>query len=105
MRRTSLAIACIAIAAAHAAAQPDVRKPDTRPVPTGVVTRPPRLLQAVPPDYPPAALAAGKTAKVKVKIYIDATGHVTKVDVLEQVGDGFDEAAVAAALQYVFEPA
>src|SRR5204863_1040802 len=27
------------------------------------------------------------------------------VDVLEPVGDGFDEAAVAAAEQYVFEPA
>jgi TonB family protein len=105
MRRTSLAIACIAIAAGHAAAQPDVRPPDGKPVPTGVVTRPPRLLQAVAPDYPPAALAAGKTAKVKVKISIDASGVVTKVDVLEPVGDGFDEAAVAAAKQYVFEPA
>ncbi len=57
------------------------------------------------PEYPPTALAAGKTAKVKVRIHIDATGTVTKVDVLEPVGDGFDEAAVAAALQYVFEPA
>jgi len=69
-----------------------------------VVTKPPKLLQAVAPDYPKAALAAGKTAKVKVKIYIDATGIVTKVDVLEKVGDGVDE-AVAAAMQYVFEPA
>ena len=30
---------------------------------------------------------------------------VTNVDVVERVGDGFDEAAVAAAMQYVFEPA
>src|SRR6185436_18753422 len=105
MRRLYLAIACIAIAAGHAAAQPDVRPPDTKQVPTGVVTKAPVLLQAVAPEYPPAALAAGKTAKVKVKIHIDATGIVTKVDVLEPVGDGFDEAAVAAAMQYVFEPA
>jgi TonB family protein len=107
MRRTTLAIASLAIAAGHAAAQPDVRRPDEQPAPapTGVVTKPPVLLQAVAPDYPPAALAAGKTAKVKVKIHIDATGVVTKVDVLEKVGDGFDEAAVAAAMQYVFEPA
>jgi TonB family protein len=105
MRRLSLAIACIAIAAGHAAAQPDVRPPDGKQVRTGVITKAPRLLQAVPPEYPPAALAAGKTAKVKVKIYIDASGAVTKVDVLEPVGDGFDEAAVAAAKQYVFEPA
>jgi TonB family protein len=109
MRRTSLAIVCIAIAAAPAAAQPDVRPPDPKPAPApapaGAVTKAPRLLQAVAPEYPPAALAAGKTAKVKVRIHIDATGIVTKVDVLEPVGDGFDEAAVAAALQYVFEPA
>jgi TonB family protein len=105
MRCTSLAIACVAIAAGPAAAQPDVRPPDTKPVPTGVVTKPPRVIQAAPPVYPPAALAAGKSAKVKVKLHIDATGAVTRVDVLEPVGDGFDEAAVAAAKQYVFEPA
>jgi TonB family protein len=75
------------------------------PAPTRQVTKSPQLIQAVAPEYPPAALAAGKTAKVKVKIHIDATGIVTKVDVLEKVGDGFDEAAVAAALQYVFDPA
>src|SRR5206468_10741236 len=71
----------------------------------GVVTKQPKLLQAVAPEYPPAALAAGKQAKVKVRIHIDATGVVTAVDVVDKVGDGFDEAAVAAALQYVFEPA
>lgn len=70
-----------------------------------VVTKQPQLIQAIAPTYPPAALAAGKTAKVKVKIFIDANGIVTKVDVLEKVGDGFDEAAIAAAMQYVFDPA
>lgn len=87
------------------AAQPAPPPPAPAPAPAGTVTKPPRLLQAVAPDYPPAALAAGKTAKVKVRIHIDPAGLVTKVDVLEPVGDGFDEAAVAAALQYVFEPA
>jgi len=69
------------------------------------VTKPPKLIQAQAPEYPPAALAAGKQAKVKVRVHIDAEGLVTKVDVLEQVGDGFDEAAVKAAEQYIFEPA
>ena len=72
---------------------------------TPKITKQPKLIQAVAPEYPPAALAAGKTAKVKVRIHIDVTGVVTKVDVLAPVGDGFDEAAVAAAMQYVFEPA
>ncbi len=72
---------------------------------TGAITKPPKLLQAVAPDYPPAALAAGKTAQVKVRIKIDATGTVTAVDVVTKVGDGFEEAAIAAAMQYIFEPA
>ncbi|MBK9036359.1 MAG: TonB-dependent receptor [Myxococcales bacterium] len=63
------------------------------------------LVQSVAPDYPPAALAAGKTADVAVRIAIDADGLVTEVAVLAPVGDGFDEAAVAAARQYVFDPA
>ncbi len=68
------------------------------------VTKPPKLLQAQAPDYPPAALASKLTAKVKVRLHIDANGLVTAVDVIEHVGNGFDEAAVAAASQYVFEP-
>jgi len=101
MRRLYLAIVLIAVWSASARAQ---GTPAPAPAP-GKVTKSPRLLQAVTPDYPPAALAAGKTAKVKVRIHIDDVGTVTSVDVLEKVGDGFDEAAVAAALQYVFEPA
>ena len=76
-----------------------------QPKPTGVVTKAPKLIQAQAPEYPPAALAANKQAKVKVRIHIDETGIVTSVDVVEPVGDGFDEAAVDAAKQYIFEPA
>ena len=104
MRRTFLAIALIAIWAGRVAAQ-DAPPDPAKPAPAGLITKAPKLLQAMAPEYPPAALAAGKMAKVKVKIHIDAAGLVTKVDVLEPVGDGFDEAAVAAAMQYVFEPA
>jgi TonB family protein len=68
------------------------------------VTKAPKLVQAVAPAYPPAALAAGKQADVKVRLHVDATGVVTAVDVVAPVGDGFDEAARDAALQYVFEP-
>ncbi len=106
MARWFLAIALVATWCARAGAD-EVRAPDQPPPPpqTGIVTRPPKLLQAVAPEYPAAALAAGKTAQVKVRIKIDATGVVTGVDVMEKIGDGFDEAAVAAALQYVFDPA
>lgn len=65
----------------------------------------PVLLQSAAPIYPASALAAGKTAAVPIKITIDAVGVVTHAVVTQAVGDGFDEAAVQAALQYVFEPA
>lgn len=96
MLRVVVVLGLVGVAVAHA--QPPGPAPR-------IVTKSPKLLQAVAPEYPKAALAAGKTAKVKVRIHIDATGIVTKVDVLEPVGDGFDEAAQAAAMQYVFEPA
>ncbi|HET9992538.1 MAG TPA: TonB family protein, partial [Kofleriaceae bacterium] len=89
---------CAVSRADDAPRAPDAPPP---PTPTNVVTKPPKLIQAQAPEYPPAALAAGKHAKVKVRIHIDATGIVTSVDVLAKAGDGFDEAAVAAALQYV----
>ena len=76
-----------------------------QPAPKPRITKQPKLLQAVAPEYPPAALAAGKQAKVKVRISIDAQGTVEKVEVVDKVGDGFDEAAIAAAQQYIFEPA
>ncbi|HEY4240889.1 MAG TPA: TonB family protein [Kofleriaceae bacterium] len=90
MRWLWIAIACIAMLARPARAD---------------VTKQPALVQAVAPEYPAAALAAGKEADVKVRIHIDATGIVTAVEVVAPVGDGFDEAAQAAAMQYIFDPA
>ena len=113
MRRPAAAVAIAAmgvlvgtVLAGTAAAQ-EARGPDAPPPPkpTGVMTKAPVLLQAVAPEYPPAALAAGKQAEVPVRISIDADGVVTKVEVITPQGDGFDEAAIAAAEQYVFEPA
>lgn len=69
------------------------------------MTKGPELVEAVAPVYPPAALEAGLTAAVTVRIHIDDTGTVTQVDVVQPVGNGFDEAAVEAAQQYVFVPA
>lgn len=76
---------------------------ETPVVPT--LTTAPSLLEAAAPNYPPAAAAAGITAEVKVRIRIEADGTVSTVEVLEEVGNGFDEAAVAAARQYLFKPA
>lgn len=95
----------IGLASERAHAQDARPAPPPAPAAAAQVTKPPELLQAAAPEYPPAALAAGKQAAVKIKLYLDDAGVVTKVEVLEPVGDGFDEAAVAAATQYVFAPA
>jgi TonB family protein len=106
MSRWTVGLVLGVVALGSPARADDVRRdPPPAPTPTGVVTKTPRLLQASAPEYPAAALAAGKTAAVKVRLHLDATGVVTAVDVVAPVGDGFDEAATAAAEQYVFEPA
>ena len=52
-----------------------------------------------------AALAAGVIGKVRVEVTIDAEGRVVAVKVLEGLGYGLDEAAVAAAQAWTFAPA
>jgi TonB family protein len=69
------------------------------------MTSPPQLLEAAAPEYPPAAAAAGLEAVVKVRLTLDASGRVTDAVSIEPVGNGFDEAALAAARQYRFKPA
>lgn len=66
---------------------------------------PPALLDAPPAPYPPAALAAGVEGVVGLLLHIDAEGHVTGAEVLQPAGYGLDEAAQAAALSFVFQPA
>jgi len=106
--RVAVVLVLLAAVSAPAHAQNDgARREDhpAQPAKKPVMTKPPVLLQAVAPTYPEAAAAAGREADVKVRIQVSATGEVTQVDVPQPVGDGFDEAAVAAAKQYVFDPA
>jgi TonB family protein len=109
--RSTLSVLAAAAAifplAAEVRAQVGARREEVRPPAQKApkLTAPPVLLQAAAPEYPPEAAAAGVGAEVKVRLHIDARGVVTSVDVLEPVGAGFDEAAVAAALQYRFKPA
>jgi TonB family protein len=66
---------------------------------------PPRLVTFVPAPFPPGELAAGRGAAVDLQISIDASGHVVAVTVIGSATPAFDEAAVAAARQFVFAPA
>lgn len=55
--------------------------------------------------YPKEAEDQGLAAVVVLFLTIDKTGKVTKADVAEPAGHGFDEAAQAAALGFEFQPA
>lgn len=52
-----------------------------------------------------AARAAGVEGKVRVQLTVDESGHVVDVKLLQGLGYGLDEAALAAARQAEFEPA
>ncbi|HSU39048.1 MAG TPA: TonB family protein [Polyangiaceae bacterium] len=82
-----------------------IKPPAEEPPPPKAVIKDPVLLDFVNATYPPEAIEDGLEATVVLKLTIDREGHVTKVEIPEPVGHGFDEAARAAALQFRFEPA
>lgn len=78
--------------------------PGQAPEPS-VQLQPPQLLHFVEARYPASAQAEGLAAQVILTLEIDALGAVTRADVAQPAGHGFDEAAVAAALGFRFAPA
>jgi iron complex outermembrane receptor protein len=72
--------------------------------PQAAVT-PPSLVKRVEPIFPVEAVAAARSAEVILTVTINATGAVTDVGVLTSGGGEFDQAAVAAVKQWIFNPA
>ena len=66
---------------------------------------PPTIATFVEAEYPTAAQEAGREASVELEITVGADGRVLDARVVTPVGDGFDEAALAAVRQFVFAPA
>src|SRR3954447_8475381 len=70
--------------------------------------KPPRLVRFVEAVLPPAALAARREAEVVLSLDVDEAGEVSAVEVAKPAGgeggEALDQAAVAAARQFVFEP-
>ena len=81
------------------------RAPKRKPKPAPKLTKPPQLKKTVEPVYPPGALTEKVSADVTMTVDIDAEGKVSKVEVTKPVGQGFDEAAREAVMQYLFSPA
>jgi vitamin B12 transporter len=70
-----------------------------------VELQPPQLLESVEAAYPEQARVAGFEGTVLLRLSIDADGRVTEAEVTQPAGNGFDEAARDAVLQFRFQPA
>ena len=65
----------------------------------------PQIVKKVDPTYPEPARRTGLEGKVIVKMWVDREGKVKQVVVLKSDADIFNEAAIAAAKQFLFTPA
>ena len=65
---------------------------------------PPALLRLVPADVPPGTPFPAPEVTVVLSLDVSTTGRVEEVRIEEGAGSPFDEAAVAAARQFEFEP-
>src|SRR4051812_36255244 len=69
------------------------------------ITKPPKLVTFVPAVYPREKHDAHITGSVLLSIEIGDDGKVGEVEVIKGAAPDFDAAAVAAARQFIFEPA
>ncbi len=65
----------------------------------------PSIRSAVQPIYPPELAAKGEVGGVIFELMIGADGAVTAYNVLRSSNPAFEEAAIAAVKQWVFNPA
>ncbi|HEY1697445.1 MAG TPA: TonB-dependent receptor [Polyangiaceae bacterium] len=115
LSRIPAALACSALAlswAAGARAQPanaadaGADAPaDAAPPPHEETLTPPVLRTRAEAVYPPDALRDRLEATVGLELTVDETGSVVDARVTAPAGHGFDEAALAAARKFTFEPA
>ncbi|MCU0658431.1 MAG: TonB family protein [Polyangiaceae bacterium] len=94
LRATMALVAPVMLAGTRAEAQPAKAN-----------VQPPVLQQFVEADYPPEAKEKKLEGSVVLQIEVDVEGKVTNVTVVNPAGNGFDEAAVAAAKKFTFQPA
>ena len=66
---------------------------------------PPKLIRFVEAAYPETEDDEPIEAVVELDIVVGKDGRVSEVSVARSAGEGFDEAALSAARQFVFEPA
>jgi TonB family protein len=108
----------MAIAAAAPGSAPDSgSRPKAADAPKGVLPKPksdddcaeaeskPKPLSVPQGTYTEAARSGGVEGKVRLKLQIDESGNVLSVTVVQGLGSGLDESAIAAAKRGKFSPA
>ena len=65
----------------------------------------PKLIKHVEPEYPEYARKKKLSATVVVRMVVDEAGVPQNIAVIKPLGNGFDEATIAAVNQWRFEPA
>jgi|SRR5271165_374838 len=110
MRRVMLATLLSFLTLTAAAApiphlEDDASAPTSLPISTGVTS--PRLVYSAPISIPADILpiAMGNSAKVVLKIDLDATGSPTTITVLHAVNPDVDERVIAGVRQFRWTPA
>ncbi len=66
---------------------------------------PPRLLEAPPPEYPPARIKEGLHPTVMIEVVLSETGQIMATKVEHSAGADFDRAALQALRSWKFAPA
>jgi protein TonB len=94
----------IAASAPTATAKTLTRAASPRPDDCGDPPAKPKLVSRPTPAYTAEAQAASVSGKVRVEITVDEHGRVVSVRLIQGLGHGLDEAALAAARGMTFEP-
>ncbi|HEX7574314.1 MAG TPA: energy transducer TonB [Bacteroidota bacterium] len=79
--------------------------PETEPPPFQIVEEMPKVVRSVAPVYPELAIRSDLTGTVYVKIWVDKEGKPREVSVVRSDAEMLNEAAIAAAKQFLFTPA
>ena len=82
-----------------------VKKPKPGPKPAKAKIVPPKLVKFEAAPYPAEAKEKNIQGDVILELTIGKDGAVSEAKAVEGLGHGLDEAAEAAALEFVFEPA
>jgi periplasmic protein TonB len=80
---------------------------DKIPIPADefLITAMPKVMEEIRPTYPASAKKEGIEGRVIFEIIIDEKGQVRKADLIQSLGEEFDQAAKEAIMRFRFRPA